>query len=322
MKIGIFGAGKIAEKHIAGYQQLDNVELCIHDTNPEKRAIAEKFNIQWVEAPLTLFQDDTIDAIDVCTPTPFHAEIILQALECKKPVICEKPLAMSQQESQRIYDMAKKTNGLVYIGFPYRFHPAFQTVKTLLDTNVIGKPHFALFRLGGKGSHQPWKHIKKAGGGAANEMLVHMLDLAQWYFKDLANADCLINKTLKPSRVIGSETIQTDAEDLVLLNIQSQDGVEVLCQSDFLSPGYMNTVEIHGDNGSVFTSILSKLPTIVHCNEARGEYPQGQTLLHFEPVNLFTREMEHFIHCCRSDQPHTLSNLVEAMEKQALLDLL
>jgi len=107
--------------------------------------------------------------------------------------------------------------------------------------------------------------------------------------------------------------VEADAEDLVMLRLKMEDDVAVLCQSDLLTPGYMNYVEVQGTNGSVFTSILSHLPTTLHCREARGQFSAGQHVFEFPAVDLFARELQHFVDSCRSPAPGGLNSLDDSL---------
>src|SRR5207247_2178893 len=125
----------------------------------------------------------------------------------------------------------------------YRFHPAFRFAKEVLDEGIIGHPHFALFRVGGRGSHAMWKHRSEEGGGAILEMMVHMLDLVAWYFGAVHEVNLLWERIVMPSRVIESCVERATAEDVGLVRLRAND-VEIICESDLLTPSYMNSIEI------------------------------------------------------------------------------
>lgn len=299
MRIGIVGCGKIAERHLAAYRLMEDVEVTVTDIVPRGREVAAAYGAHWHAQPDELIRSGAVDAIDVCTPTPSHAGFILDALDAGRHVFCEKPLARDMQEAEAIRDRAAAADAVLMVGYLYRFHPAFEFVRGLLEDGVLGDVHLASFRLGGRGSHKAWKHRAEAGGGAANEMLVHMLDLALWYFGEPVQVENLWTDTLLGLREIEGEQVETDAEDIVLLRLQMADGLSVLCQSDLVTPGYMNHVELQGSNGSVFTSILAHLPTTLFLKEARGGHAAGPTALTFPAVDLFARELRHFVEVCR-----------------------
>jgi hypothetical protein len=62
----------------------------------------------------------------------------------------------------------------------------------------------------------------------------------------------------------------------------------------------MEYLELHGEYGSIFTSILGYFPTLLFLSEASGIYNQGNNIFNFEQVNLFELELEHFFACIKN----------------------
>ena len=311
-RVGVLGCGKIAERHLNAYRKLD-VEVTVSDIVPRGEMIANNYGVRWEPDPAALLADESFDAIDICTPTPTHAELICSALDNDKHVFCEKPLARTIEEAQAIRARAEEAGRVVTVGYLYRFHPAFEFVKTVLDEGVIGRPYLATFRLGGRGSHKAWKHRRETGGGAGSEMLVHMIDLALWYFGETASVTNLHTATVLPEREIEGELVAVDAEDLVLLRLESQSGVESFCQGDLLTPGYMNHVEIQGENGSLMSSILDYLPTGVYCKEPRGIFDRGHTFESFGKVDLFERQLDSFLTAIRGETAPAMNSIDDSI---------
>jgi len=195
------------------------------------------------------------------------------------------------------------------VGYLYKFHPAYQFAKEIIDEKIIGEPYYAIFRLGGRGSHKAWKHKHETGGGVGNEMLVHMLDIIMWYFGNVKTVKNLYTDILLRKREIEGRIVESDAEDVVLLKIESQGGVTILCESDLVTPSYMNYVEVQGTNGSLWTSILDSFPTIVYCKQAKGAYDVGNNIFKFPKVDLFERELAHFIKCVENGETPQVNSI-------------
>jgi predicted dehydrogenase len=168
-RIGVIGCGKIAEKHLNAYRKL-GVEVTVTDVVPKGAVIAEHYGAHWNPYPQDVIEGDAVDAIDVCTPTPTHLQMISDALRSGKHVFCEKPLARDVADAHEIERIAAETDRLLMVGYLYRFHPAFHFAKEILQENILGEPYLATFRLGGRGSHKAWKHRRETGGGAASDM--------------------------------------------------------------------------------------------------------------------------------------------------------
>lgn len=306
--VAIIGCGKQASKHISGLRAIPEVRIVLADACPQfARALAEKENLPWVELPEDIFSDPQIHAVDICTPTPSHLELVRAAIRSGKDFFCEKPLCESSAEAGKVAAEMGNSNRVGMVGYVYRFAPVFELGKKLFEdapasgsSHVLGPIRLAQFRIGGRGSHQVWKHRQASGGGAANEMLVHMLDLAMWYFGPVREARLLGRKLLQPRREIQGRMEDVDAEDYILAELQMSSGVTAICQADLLTPAFTQFVEIQGDNGTFMGSIDPAIPSFVYCNKQVEGWKQGRTSLDFGRVNLFEAQMSAFIDAVRT----------------------
>jgi len=317
VRIGLVGCGKIGARHLEGYRSLDQVELVVADHD---EATAERFARQWdVRAvPLAKLFDQELDALDVSVPSAAHHTWIVRALDAGLHVFCEKPLCLSSPEGEEIREAARRAGRNVIVGYLYRYHPSFRFAKETLDHGIIGAPHFALARLGGRGSHRSWKHESGKGGGAVFEMMVHVLDLLAWLLGPLEEGRLLFEEVLVSTREIEDRTVIPTAGDCAVVSLRAG-GVRSLCQSDLATPSFMNHVEVHGSNGSILASILDFIPTIVYCNEPRVLFDRGHNIRRFGPVNLFARELSSFVETIRSGELNEWS-LLESLELARFVD--
>jgi len=297
INIAVVGCGKIGTKHLDSYRSIKNVKvIAVCDTNEEiAKNIAGKYDVTPYNNLEKMFKNENLDAIDVCVPTPFHHKIILKALDNALHVFCEKPLTHKLEYAREIEKRQRETGNVVMVGYLYRFHPSFKRLKEILENEIIGKPYFAMFRLGGRGGHRSWKHREGVGGGALFEMMVHMIDLALMCLGEFDEVENLFSGTILKRRTIDGKEIEVSAEDMVLARLKSIDGVQVFCEADLITPSYMNSVEVHGDNGSFFGTILHYFPTFVYCKEPQGAYKRGLNIFENPYVNLFEKELEYFV---------------------------
>jgi myo-inositol 2-dehydrogenase/D-chiro-inositol 1-dehydrogenase len=303
IKVAVLGCGKQAPKHISGLRTVPGVQLVLADVCGQAACrLAEKEKVPWVERPDDVFSDDSIDAVDICTPTPSHIGLIRAAIRSGKDFFCEKPLCESSAEAHEVAAELQCSRRIGMVGYVYRFAPVFETGCNLLKGvpargvgNVLGPIRLAHFRIGGRGSHQLWKHRRATGGGAANEMLVHMLDLAIWYFGPAIEARVLGERLLRPCREIQGRAEEVDAEDFILVELVMNSGVAVICQADMLTPAFTQFVEIQGDNGTFMGSIDPEMPSFVFLNKETDGWAAGRTPLNFPRVNLFEAQMSEFV---------------------------
>lgn len=306
MKAGLIGCGKQAPKHISGLKAAGVNDIVVADMDPARaQALAASYADGTVRAAAgveALLSDPAIEALSICTPTPAHAPLIRQAVAAGKHYLCEKPLCETAAEAEELARITSAAGLVGMVGYIYRFAPAFEKAKDILGdadvtgvSPVLGRITNAFFRIGGRGSHMAWKHSKAAGGGAINEMLVHMLDLAHWFFGEAERFGLDDVRHYWKTREINGETVETDAEDWVLASMRSKAGVDMLFQADFITPAFTQYVEIQGENGSFLGSIQSDFPCFVYCSKSAGGYDAGKTIIDNPPTNMFEAQMGAFV---------------------------
>jgi predicted dehydrogenase len=311
IKIGFIGCGKQAGKHIASLKKIPNVEIVLGDIDKaQAKELAEKNKVSWVDDLENIFADDDIIAVIICTPTQTHASLIKSALEAKKDILCEKPLCDDRAEAVDLQKLEQQSKQIITVGYVYRYVPIFEEGYKIIhqqqvngESLVLGRPLSAFFRLGGRGGHQLWKHQKDSGGGAINEMLVHMVDLANWYFGPLTNIEVISCDLRSPERYVNGEKVGVDAEDHIWIRCLGRNKVEIFCQADLITPAFSQFVEIQGENGSFMGSIQSDMPSFVFLKESRGGYNTGKTELRFGRRNVFDIQMMSFIQAVLRREP-------------------
>ncbi|MFE6648667.1 Gfo/Idh/MocA family protein, partial [Nocardioides sp. NPDC057772] len=131
---------------------------------------------------------DDVDLIDVCTPGDTHAEIAIAALEAGKHVLCEKPLANTVAEAERMAAAAAQAaeRGVrAMVGFTYRRVPAIALARKLVADGRLGELHHVRAQylqdwLADPETPLSWRLDKtKAGSGALGDIGAHVIDLTQ-----------------------------------------------------------------------------------------------------------------------------------------------
>ncbi len=328
LRIAILGCGKQARKHLAGLKKCAGVEPLLADAVPERaESLARELDLAWVEAPEEVYSDPGIAAVAICTPTRTHAAQIRRALAAHKDFFCEKPLCETAEEAREIREHSERSDRIGMVGQIYRFAPVFGRAREILAgvreegrCPALGRVTAALFRIGGRGSHAAWKHQRESGGGAVNEMLVHMLDLAVWYLGPLERTEVLAQDILRPRRLIDWKPVDADAEDFVIVRSETASGIPVFLQADLITPAFAQMMEIQGENGSFFGSIQASMPQYVHTLAEAGGFPAGRTDLPAREVNMFDQQMAAFVEAIRTRQRKDQGSLedsvhvMEAME--------
>jgi predicted dehydrogenase len=330
LKIGLVGCGKQAVKHISGMRACPGVDIVLADKDPSlARTLAKTEGLTSVEEPGDVFADPAIAAVDLCVPTPFHGPLIRRAVAAGKQFFCEKPLCDSLADARDICRLVRQSRRVGMVGYVYRYAPVFQKAGAILAgaretgiSPVIGRVAVATMRIGGRGSAAPWKHRSADGGGAVNEMLVHMLDLAIWYFGPIDAAEIMMQDVLRPQRTIAGRLETADAEDFVLARFRTRSGVPVVIQADLVTPAFTQTLEVQGDNGTLMASIQPEMPQFVFVVRAAGGFEAGHTELGGDQVNLFEAQMAAFVAAVRTGVPAAAGSLADAVQVMEAVELL
>jgi len=140
--------------------------------------------------PEQLARVGPLDFIDICTPTASHLDLTLWGLERGYHVVCEKPVALTRVEADRIAAAARAHGRIVMPCHQYRFNPVWVKVKEWLREGAIGRWHLAelaVYRLtadpGREAGGTPWRGTSAAGRGGVlldhgTHLIYQMLDVA------------------------------------------------------------------------------------------------------------------------------------------------
>ncbi len=188
--MGIIGVGGIAqERHIPAFLQLqDKVTLmAVNDMNKERAdEVAKKYNIPHVFSTYhELFA--VVDAVTICTPNKFHAEISIAALNAGVHVFCEKPMAITTEECERMIEASQKVGKLLSIGYHYRYTEVSQIAKRAVMENQIGDPLVTRVQALRRRKVPGWgvfTNKELQGGGSLIDFGCHLLDLSIWLLGD------------------------------------------------------------------------------------------------------------------------------------------
>ncbi|RBW68048.1 Gfo/Idh/MocA family protein [Bacillus taeanensis] len=142
---GILSSAKIAQKaFIPAIHSVKNARLVgIASGSGSAKEVAEEFDIPTVyESYEEMLQDQTIDAVYIPLPNALHAEWVIKAAEAKKHVLCEKPAALTKEETVNMIEVCKGNDVFFMEAFMYQFHPQHERVKEILASGEIGEVKF------------------------------------------------------------------------------------------------------------------------------------------------------------------------------------
>lgn len=195
-RAGIIGCGKIAQlRHIPEYAARQDVRLAgFYDKNTARaKELAEKYGGENYHSYEEMLGDPKIDVVSVCTANHSHAEIAVAALRAGKHVLCEKPMAVTLSECERMAEEAEKSGKYLVIGHNQRLLRTHQEAKRLLEAGEIGKLIFFQTSFTHAGP-ETWsidagKNVwffdkNKAAFGAMADLGIHKTDLIRYLTGD------------------------------------------------------------------------------------------------------------------------------------------
>jgi predicted dehydrogenase len=181
LNVGILGyAPSVGELHGIGVCETIGFELhAVCDLNPQRLKMAKHRFPEVNVYPNTekLVNNDNVDLVIIATPPNSHAKLCLQMMANKKHVVCEKPLALSRKETDRMLEMAEKMQVHLSCHQNRRWDPDFMAIKRALHEDLIGDLFYMETFVGGF-SHPCgyWHSHEKISGGTAYDWGAHYLD--------------------------------------------------------------------------------------------------------------------------------------------------
>ncbi|WP_170008566.1 Gfo/Idh/MocA family protein [Bacillus fonticola] len=184
LKVGLIGVGGIAVgRHLPSFLTLsDDVEVtAVCDVNEERaQSVANEYGIPFHTTQYAeLFEH--VEAVTICTPNKFHAEMAVAALQAGKHVLCEKPMAMTTEECAAMVAAAEASGKVLMIAYHYRYTKEARAAKRFIDEGEMGRPLVSRAQAIRRRKVPGWGVFTNKdlqGGGSLIDFGCHFLDLA------------------------------------------------------------------------------------------------------------------------------------------------
>ena len=291
VKIGLIGAGGIANAHLGGYRRNpDTIVLtAVADTvraSAERRA--EEFHSAVYTDYNTMLAEADIDAVDICLPHHLHKDAIVAAARASKHVLCEKPLCLTLDEAAEVAAVVKETGITLMCAHNQLFLPAVAKAKELIEAGTIGQVYEVRTTDSFFNDFDPenmgWRaHAKTSGGGELIDTGYHPTYLLLHLAGGLPVEAAAMLSTHRLKFMEGEDSAQ------VLVRFDNGIVGSIVTSWAYQSSANTERFSAVGELGSLHSdgnSLSYKL---------RGA--DQEVTLEFEPVHEFAAEIGHFADC-------------------------
>ncbi|MDG2405114.1 MAG: Gfo/Idh/MocA family oxidoreductase [Paracoccaceae bacterium] len=260
-RIGLIGTGRISDIYIQTCSKFDELEIvsCGSLDPEESQKKAQMYGIPKVQSPEEILADPDVECILNLTIPASHASVTLQSLEAGKHVYSEKPFATDVSDCRRILELARSKKLKVGNAPDTFFGGRWQTVRKLLDQQVIGKPAGVMAFAGTHGveRHHPNPDFYyQTGGGPLLDLGPYYLTAMVFLLGPISKVSGLARKTFD-QRVIENgnrygEKIKVEVDTHSLSMLEFQNGaIGSMTLSFDIWDSETPRLEIYGENGTI-----------------------------------------------------------------------
>ena len=257
LRWGILGCGDVAE-HKGGppLYTVDDSELIavMRRDRAKAESFAERHGAKRVYTDIDdLLADDELNAIYIATPPYLHCEQTIRTARAGKHVLCEKPMAMTVDECQRMVDACHDANVTLMLAYYRNFYPNIVKMKGLMDAGAIGD--IVLAKINHTGFYNPNRHDLKnwrvnrdiSGGGVLMDLGSHRISLLQYLMGAVASVQGY------------AETVHLDidVDDSAVFTLRFESSAHAVANINWNVGVSIDDVEVYGTKGRLRCSPLN-----------------------------------------------------------------
>lgn len=249
-KWGIIGLGDIAERNfVPALVEAADAELhSAVSRSPDKaKAFAAKHKLARAFDSLDeMLADPQLDAVYIATPNALHAEQTIAAAKAGKHVLCDKPMALTVADGERMIEAADRHKVKLAVAFRNRYHPSHVDTRRHVMAGDLGEIQYAKAQLfvGGKRGHwQGWRRDPALGGsGSIVGQAVHPVDLMRFILDDeVVELRCVTDEH-PPERPV---------DEMTFTILTFRNGAHATIASGALVPNSDNDVAVYGSKAKI-----------------------------------------------------------------------
>ncbi|NIA14094.1 MAG: Gfo/Idh/MocA family oxidoreductase [Nitrospiraceae bacterium] len=308
LRVGVIGAGSIAQAcHLPGYAKNDHVELvAFADPVPERHKEMGKLygDLKGYAHFKDMLSNENLDVVSVCTPNKYHCAAAIAALEARCHVLCEKPIATTLKEADRMMAAAKKARKKLMIGFTHRLFTGPIACRELLKEKAIGKPFMIRVRFAHGGPYPGWAKSDwfykqdDAAGGAMLDMGIHAIDLCLWLFGPIVGVSAKAGALVK----------RIEVDDNAVMILEFKNGALGYIEVGWTSKPGFSGIEIYGTEASLICDYAKGLQRCGGKASAGRDSSREWKMIDRNPTNGgWSTEIGHWIDVVRGEERLTMT---------------
>lgn len=293
MRTAVIGLGFMGTAHVAAVSSYANAELAAVVTNNARAREGDlsetggnlalktrQFDFsqvrkysKWQE----IMADGSIEAVLICLPTYLHSEVTISCLNVGKHVLCEKPMALTTSECDRMLEAASHAGKTFMVGQVLRFWPEYQKLHDFVTSGQHGLVRQATFvRKCGLPDWSSWLPDDSRSGGAILDLLIHDIDQILMLFG-------------MPERVTAK---RIGSADSLMASFIYKGGPEVRLQGGWFAPGmpFAMSFQVRADGGEMELGQGGLL---------FSDMTGAKNKVEFEATDAYAAEVHYFLDCCR-----------------------
>ncbi len=200
VKFAVVGSGHIGKRHAEMINRNDEAELvAMCDILPREKLGLENYDVPFFSSIDDLLSSDMdFDVMCVASPNGLHGEHSMKALDKGKHIVCEKPMALTVAECEKIIFKSLQASRQVFCVMQNRYSPPSQWIKEVVEGGILGHTYMVQLncywnrddRYYKKGN---WKGTKDLDGGTLFTQFSHFIDIMYWLFGDIKDIQAKFN---------------------------------------------------------------------------------------------------------------------------------
>jgi len=183
LRVLLAGAGRAGTNHalhLAEHVPAASIAGVADADADSANALAERLGCAAHGSLEDAIERTPFDAVVISTPTFTHRDLAVTAAAAGKHVLCEKPMAITEQECDEMAEAAERAGVVLQVGFMRRFQPEFVAARRRIEAGEIGDPMVIKSLTRGPGLPPPWAWDLKTSNGMLAEVNSHDFDCVRW----------------------------------------------------------------------------------------------------------------------------------------------